>query len=172
MKFSKTSWHYRLFNKTYERGVPTNLCPYFWLLLLAIICFPFNFVWNLPAIISHLISKIFSKDGFEAWADEKYFGTCFLMSVVINFAVLCVVGMIGVWFHYNNTLFFVFGGIGYLIIFGIICHFLKLWLEERRKKTDTPYQYKEPKPSILVEFVKAKYKRYCPKIEWTSHNKK
>jgi hypothetical protein len=26
--------------------------------------------------------------------------------------------------------------------------------------------YKEKKPNILAEFIKAKYNKYCPKIEW------
>ena len=28
------------------------------------------------------------------------------------------------------------------------------------------YEYKEPKTNILIEFIKAKYNKYCPKIDW------
>jgi hypothetical protein len=28
------------------------------------------------------------------------------------------------------------------------------------------YKHYEPKPNIIVEMIKAKYKKYCPTIKW------
>lgn len=165
MKLSKSSWHYLLFSKTYERQVPENLCPYFWLLLLAIFCFPFNFIWNLPCTIIHWISKLWDKDGFIDRQDT-YFNEGFKLSLVINILLICVVSMVGVWFNYHNRVFFIFGILGYMVLVVVGAYFISEWRKKRSVNKNNPY--KEPRPNILVEFIKAKYNRYCPKIEWDS----
>jgi hypothetical protein len=39
-------------------------------------------------------------------------------------------------------------------------------LEERWDENGNYVPRKEDKPNIIIEFVKAKYNRYCPKITW------
>ena len=172
MKLSKTSWHYLLFRNSYNRGVPCNLCPYFWMLLWAIVCFPFNFIWNLPSLIIHTISKIWDKNGFLDWNEKVYFGDRFKISLLINLLTSCLISMILIWFK-QNEFSITFGVIGYVILVIILGFLIQEWYKSRPKKIKQGVGkiYKEPKPNILVEFIKAKYNRYCPKIEWTSSTK-
>jgi len=164
MKLSKSSWHYLLFDKTFERNVPNNLCPYFWLLVWAIVCFPFNFIWNFPAMTIHLVARIWNKEGWDDWADSKYMNDCFKISTEVNLILICLISMVGLWINSGNGIFQVFGVIGYLLLITALCAIISDWYKERpRKKT-----YKPQKPNIFNEFIKAKYNRMCPKIEWTS----
>jgi hypothetical protein len=46
-------------------------------------------------------------------------------------------------------------------------HLRFIWNEELDDYMINPdYVPYEPKPNILIEFIKAKYHKYCPKIDW------
>lgn len=170
MKLSKTSWHYKLFSLTYEKDVPNNLCPYFWMLAFSILCFPFNFIWNLPVTLIDKLSRLFGgTDGFIDWDSEKYFGDLFKISLAINFCVCCLIGMVGIWINYKNGYNLTFGTIGYILLVSLLSYFAHEWYKDNFRKIAPTY--KKPKPNLIAEFIKAKYNRYCPKIEWTSKDK-
>ena len=42
MRLSTKSWHYWLYERNYEVD-PTNLCPYFWKVILALVVLPITF---------------------------------------------------------------------------------------------------------------------------------
>lgn len=42
-----------------------------------------------------------------------------------------------------------------------------IWNDEGDRLPNPEYVPYTPKPNIIVEFIKAKYNKYCPKIEWT-----
>lgn len=172
MKLSKTSWHYWLFNLSYEKEIPTNLCPYFWLLVWAVICAPFNFIWNLPITIIDKAVRIFDKDGWIDWDGEKYFGGLFKFSTAINLILCFLVGMVGIWITPSNGFMLVFGSVGYLILAILLIVFVVQTAKKLNKSKSKMYKLEEGKPNIITEFIKAKYNRYCPKIEWTSKEKK
>ena len=79
----------------------------------------------------------------------------------------------------SNSLFFNMIGVGFMcwlivIIFGAIELFK--WLRDKGenrnvKYDDYGYRILKPKqPSIITEFIKAKYNKYCPKIDWKYNN--
>lgn len=177
MKLSKNSWHYLLFDKTYERNAPDNLCPYFWSVFWAILCLPFNFVFTLPLTITYLLLR--SKE-IDRPYEREYFSDQYGFSFAYNFCLALIFCMVYMWFvpyEYKPnkvSLVWIIGIIGYGIIFFVLC-FLginAIHKYNRKKKRKVPYVYKEDAPNIFTEFVKAKYKRYCPKIEWQSKSVK
>jgi len=59
------------------------------------------------------------------------------------------------------------GFIGYIILIIVIIAGLKEnGFFDRHRRYNEDVEKKEKRPSIFIEFVKAKYKKYCPKIEW------
>ena len=51
MELKLNSWYVWLWNYTYNKQLPSNLCPFFWKLILAIILFIPNFILRLPLVI-------------------------------------------------------------------------------------------------------------------------
>lgn len=57
MELSINSWHSKLYNIFYTKGLPQSLCPYFWKLVLAIFLFIPVTLWYFLWIVSTLIIK-------------------------------------------------------------------------------------------------------------------
>ena len=93
--------------------------------------------------------------------------------------------MIGVfissfWITYykGTTMYdFYFGGGFISLIFGVAGSYLvikHLYQQYRKKRRERIYDGEgnyfpvEEKPNLIVEFVKAKYNKFCPKITWNS----
>lgn len=88
--------------------------------------------------------------------------------------------MVGVFFAepVKDTLWFHVLGVGFIgwlatIVFGAI--FLFKWTKQKWENRNVKYDedgyriWTKPEvkqPSIITEFVKAKYNKYCPKIDW------
>lgn len=97
---------------------------------------------------------------------KKYFSSLMGLSLLINFLLYILISMIGIWFNtrgvwdlgaiigYGGV---IFGGLYFLYVL------IRRTIIKRRKANVT---YEEPTPNILAEFIKAKYNKYCPKIEW------
>ena len=62
MHLKKNSWYYWLYTKTYGGNPPTNLCPFFWKLLFAIIAFPIMFSFFFVLEIGKSIFNLFIKE--------------------------------------------------------------------------------------------------------------
>lgn len=173
MKLSKNSWHAKLYNLTYSTVLPKNLCPYFWKVMLALILFfPFAAIFT-PLKIFWLIKNKINKDEMpDEISDDGFLSELLAMALVLDAALFCLFSMVYMWFgnvfDKKNTVFEVFGWLGYLIIFVGFIVFVVEKIKERREEnwvySDEPY--KEKQPNILKEFVKAKYNKYCPQIEW------
>jgi len=63
MKVSKNSWHYRLLKYVLRESAPTpkdmqNGCPYFWLLIFALIALPFVLIFKVVKLVVFLIPKL------------------------------------------------------------------------------------------------------------------
>jgi apolipoprotein N-acyltransferase len=63
--------------------------------------------------------------------------------------------------------FYIFGGLITLIL-GVASGYLlvKYLINNRKFKRKFNNEYVEQTPNLVVEFVKAKYNKYCPKITW------
>ncbi len=162
MKASKNSIHAKLYDFTYSGGLPQNLCPYFWKLIFSAIMFVPNFIVQAPSLIINL----FQKHNNDC-AENRLNG----LAVYVCGAILTLLSIVE--FQYFKA---VFGAYSYdkfsancgLIINVMILFILFrwLWIEYVQYWFKKKRTYEEPKPNIVVEFVKAKYNKYCPKIDW------
>lgn len=159
MKANKNSLHAKLYEFTYSSYLPDNLCPYFWKLVWAIIVLVPNFIIQFPA----LIIQIFSKSSDDC-GDRRGMGTViyiigFFLSLYFKITFHLIKGIFNC-YSYSQE-FAIWGGIINTIIFIISAvFFIKYLLGKRRKRIE------EKRPNIIVEFAKAKYGKYCPKIDW------
>lgn len=165
---------YRWFYVTKE--LPNNLCPYFWKLVLAwLVLIPYS-LFCLPVILHELFDKNYrytdNSTGKRIGISTVIYGMIFL--------ILCMILFFGLFFikPEKDSLYGFMGTIGGLlwvisIVIGIIegTKALNEWNQRRKIKYDEDgYRIwdepKEEKTYLVVEFVKAKYNKYCPKIDW------
>lgn len=175
MKLSAKTWHYWLYTHYFSKyDVPNNLCPYFWKVVLAIILFfPTNII-ALPWIIVKFFVSIYDNEKYEYPRFFKDFGQIIGMYI----AILALFCMIGMWWHIpkkrqDGDGVFVFGCICWTLI---LVALLGLWIAHLKEKRDDKrykqrqlegYVPKVPKPNIFIAFIRAKYEKNCPIIEWT-----
>lgn len=103
------------------------------------------------------------------------------------FMLICMITLIAPIFiglPTKDTLYmqlFVTGTIGWVFAIAIGIHqgiqYLKMKWERRNIKYDANGyriwdEIVEKQPNIIVEFVKASYNKYCPRIEWTRNDNK
>lgn len=168
MELNKKSFHVWLYKITYntnrwsknEGQLPNNLCPYFWKLVIAFLVLIPNFVLQLPL----LISDLFTTDKFEENKPGEYrmFGLISWITLVLTglyiYSVIHWFKMMFNAYSYDQGL-----AICGIIITSIFVGIIAIWRLFVYLK-DRPY--KEKQPSIVKEFIKAKYNNYCPKIDW------
>lgn len=166
MKLDKNSISAKLFRWFYSaKELPTNLCPYFWKLVVAYMLAIPLFVICLPTTILNIDSS------YESVGERIGMG---LLYWVIIFMLISALSPI--------SLFWVSPKVGTFLWFLIACGFM-VWaallgvgivylpteirdrLKERKwEKRNEPK--KEKRPNIIIEMIKATYHKYCPKIDW------
>lgn len=157
-KNSKSARLYRWYYATEE--LPTNLCPYFWKLVIM-------YALILPFVIFCLPSLIVGKFKFDKKKQEIGYNVFLYVGLYVLFCVVLV--PIRFFITYESLLFtksFLIGVV--VIICGAaagIMYLSQCLMDkyEEAKNTDSP---KIKKTNILVEMVKAKYHKYCPQIKW------
>lgn len=175
MKLNYNSFSSKLYRWIYytdDMEMPTNLCPYFWKLVVAYIIALPVLVLTLPIELIRLFVK--DKEKMEAPLITRIF-----MSVIFAFALLfiaAVLAPISLFFGYtpiedSSIEHLISGGIfiwvvGIIFAIGYGIKYLYDRHKNRRKNISTSDETE--KSNIVVEFVKAKYNKYCPKIEWTN----
>lgn len=168
---------YRWFYLTYD--MPQNLCPYFWkLVIMWVLIIPYGLI-SLPVIII--------KQEPDEWGIRPLFGAfLYLFLFVIFIALFPLTYFFWGWFDHNST----FGKwqVGGILIWAVVLMCTAVWgvimIIDKRKRikrhrqtmyiwtdegdyvTNPDYVLYEDKPNIISEFIKAKYNKYCPKIEW------
>ena len=163
MELNSNSFNARLYRWFYHKGtnqMPKSLCPYFWQLL---IMYVFIVPYTLIALPYHL---------FNGWKNYS-----FVSGIVGSFVVYLFLFGIFSMISFVTFLFIhlpekslwmnvcVFGFISWFFtICGLIIHFSPyLWNKLKIKPRET---FTEKKPNLIIEFIKAKYNRYCPNITW------
>lgn len=164
MKASKKSLHAKLYEFTYISDLPNNLCPYFWKVIFGIVVFIPNLIVQIPSYFVMLFYK-------------KYEDMDCLARRVGGIAIYFVLAAIGAYLFITiNFIKAIFGcysydmgaaNAGLIVNAFILITCMVLWIIFNRQKDKPEKSMEEEKrPNLLVEFIKAKYNRYCPKIDW------
>lgn len=165
---------------TYQ--LPTNLCPYFWKLVLAwTLLVPYSLFCVLYILTHELFDSKYENGDHQT---SERLGVSMMLNG-ITFMLFLMINVI-VWFFVDydpKSCFTEMLGPGIMIWVVAICfggyHGIKALIEyikESRIPRDANgfkiyREPKEKKPNIIVEFVKAKYGKYCPKIDWEGNGK-
>ena len=161
MKLNQNSLSAKLYRWFYKTDtMPTNLCPYFWKLVAAVILSPLLAIYTLPYEIINYKRRHWDTYGDMLGMSLAYW--CFIA------VIICMISPLGLFFYIPDKDSLLMGMMVFgfcvwasLIVVGIgwgiyaIVKFLK------SKKSNT-----EKTNNIIVEMVKAKYHKYCPKIDW------
>ena len=165
---SFSSKFYRFFYETTQ--MPKNLCPYFWKLVLA---WTLTIMFGVPItvfLLPILVISIFNKDVRETLKENRYAAA--VAGFIIEFVIFSffsipvfLLTMFGYIEYVKDTFLgrYAIGG-GFVLTFSILfgLYFAIKYVAGKVKKG----KHDIKKPSIVKEFIKAKYNRYCPKIDW------
>ena len=182
MKLNHNSLSARLYRWFYITDhMPPTLCPYFWkLVLMWILILPYSFLC-LPLIIVKQDEEILE------WRVRPIFGVVLYGVVFVTFLALFPLTYF-IWGLFEVKSVFLQWQVAGMLIWVIIIVYAIVWaivkLNSRRKLArrrrqleyiwndkgdyvlNPDYVHYEPRPNIIVEFIKAKYNKYCPKIDW------
>jgi hypothetical protein len=157
----------RLYRWFYETNImPNNLCPYFWKLAIAYTFALPLLILTLPYIVLHA----------EKYSSAPRIGYSILF-YLITFTVISMISVFGLYFvtPEENTFYIwmvAFGIMAWILVF-VFCGLLLInklvtkWRSYRYYKKYNSDKPKTAKVNLIVEMVKAKYRKYCPKIDWT-----
>ena len=155
----------------FEKRMPDGLCPYFWKsLIMYLVIIPYS-ILLLPSVLISVFSDDV-KNGGDSHSTRFfasmiiYVGIFVLSSLLYAPTIFWYIedhqGILGALQHVGAGLWTV----GFII--GLV--FLIRWgffqLSNKIYDIRYPNYPREKKPSLVVEFVKAKYNKYCPKIDW------
>lgn len=165
---------YRWFYTTSQ--MPQSLCPYFWkLVLMWVLILPYSLI-SIPTLIIRRFQP-----------DAKYSTISrFVVSLVVWFIIfilLCMLIAVFAPFFIGlpklsddlYLLLFTLGSACWLVTIVYGSGSLFMWAKEKWINRNIKYDEhgnpiweptKERQPSIITEFVKASYNKYCPKIDW------
>ena len=186
MKLNRNSIIARLYRWFYMTGeMPQSLCPYFWKLV-------FMWILLIPVVIISIPSAIVKPKPTE-WSVRigiGFFGWCGLLIVTLMMSSLTYFiwgwaadqTLLRAWQESGMILWTISGVVALSI--GIV-HLIKYIGEKRRDANrefiwsstelnwikNPDFNPKKIKESIIIEFIKATYHKYCPKIDWENHAK-
>jgi len=160
MKSTKNSWHAKLYLFSYDSKLPDNLCPYFWKVILGAILFVPRLIFRLPyygmekiGVSSYEpVKRDQTSLGFMGWV------ICDLLFLLMYITYHLIKAMFGA-YSYNSDA----ANLGILIYSGMVCVVLYIKINSYRKR----YSETKSEPGLIKSFIKAKYNKLCPRIEWT-----
>jgi hypothetical protein len=178
MKLNKNSFTSKLYKWFYGvseyQGLPNNLCPYFWkVVLMYLTIIPYT-LFSIPVVVYDMFDKGYDngdrKTGERLGISVGIYIALFILATLIS-AILALFIKVE-----KNTLFefLVVGGCLFwtgLIVIGVIEGVKHLreystrdesYFDEQQDK----WVVKKAKVNMTTEFIKAKYNKYCPKIDW------
>lgn len=176
MELNRNSISARVYRNFYETSnMPESLCPYFWKLVAA---WPLTILF-FPLLLPFWIGENFNKDKSNRMPFPAQALIGLILYLLLYFLFCIGVTISAFWITYSEKSdwyaryllgWVVIGVIAIcLITYGIIEWRNHLRIKKMESRYDENGNYlpnEEPKPSIIVEFVKAKYNKYCPKIDW------
>jgi hypothetical protein len=182
MKLNENSVSAKLYKWFYAvseyQGLPNNLCPYFWRMVLMYLTIIPYVLFSIPVVVYDLFDKNYSngdrKTGERLGVSAGVYIALFAITALISAIVALFIKV------EKNTLFefLVVGGVliwAGLIVIGIIEGIKHL--REYATTNDSYYDeqqnkwvVKKAKVNMTAEFIKAKYNKYCPKIDWVGND--
>ena len=163
MKLNKNSINAKLYRWFYQKDeMPKSLCPYFWKLVIA-------WTFGLPLVIATIPSIIlFKYEGAKMDQSTRIFSSFVIYGMIfLAFSMLFSISLF--WYSFPNKSFLHDAQIGGMIGWGVVIivgltyaiqHFYKK-IKQKDREVDNVKD-----PSLIQEFIKAKYNKYCPKIDW------
>lgn len=158
MKIKRNSLHARFYKFMYcTNTLPLNLCPYFWKLVLAIVTLPITVFSFFPFVKNNYFEERFG----PVWI----FAICELLTASIGLLVSSFFGWIDPHGPANLKDLGIANAVG-LSVFAIVAVVAYIRHLISSKKENSNSIAKEKKPSIIIEYIKAKKNKHCPMIEW------
>lgn len=177
MKLNSNSLSSKLYRWFYgTNDLPNNFCPYFWKLLLAWITLIPYVLFCIPVIIYEMRDKY---KGIYEYSDNSVgkrlgysIGIYFLLFV--GWCLLSVFSLLFTTVEEETFLEFcvILGTLFWFVFILIGSIELVKHIREKNKQRKIKYDengrriWEEPKPNLFVEFIKAKYNKHCPRIDW------
>lgn len=165
---------YRWFYGLREYGLPNNLCPYFWKSVFMYLTLIPYAVFCLPVIIWEIFDKGY-ENGDRSCGERIGVSFAFYVAVFALIGLLSAIGLF--FFKYEKDSFFevaaIIGCLLWALGLGIgaweLFKFLGNKVVENKHYYDNEkrqYVTIKSKPTLVAEFVKAKYNKWCPRIDW------
>jgi cytochrome c oxidase assembly factor CtaG len=169
MILSKNTWHAKIYKFIYEgsNGIrfPNSLCPYFWKVVVATMLAPIFFILGLPVYTAMLVTKNNRDTWNLAIVTEVIMG---IIAYIISYVIFAMTTAVIIQLSsgiYNEYWFGVYT-LGCLLWISAGIVLLVIGIKYLIKRVSFNKEYTEKEPNILKEFIKAKYNKYCPKIDW------
>ncbi len=155
----------RLYKWFYSTYLPTNLCPYFWK---SIIMYIFIVPYFLVTVSLLIVDKFTGEDDFNYEDTGTRFFRGIAVWAVLWGAICLLVSATGIFIHFpKNSPLVALMTVGIaealmgviILLFWSVARVIEHFKNRKRKS------YVQT-PNLTIEFIKAKYNKYCPKIEW------
>ena len=172
MQLSKNSLSAKVYRDFYyTQRMPDSLCPYFWKLVLAWL---FTILF-FPLLIPVYIIKKISKDTETGSLGVKaLIGFLLYVALLFLFSIGVFISSIWITYRINTIMYQLFVGGG--IVLTVIClgssyigitYLIKYMKNKSIKYDENGIKVTaQENPNLVAEFIKAKYNKYCPKINW------
>lgn len=156
--------------------MPTNLCPYFWKLVLIYMSVIPLTILALPSMV--MVKLTNSHKYSTKWTPLVTLargGFIIYLSIYVVLAMLFALGAFIFDYNYipeeNEVLsFLAFTQVlGLVLVYSVVLSTI-IWLTVYTittiVKSSDADRWKSRDSNIIIQFVKAKYNRYCPQIQW------
>jgi len=157
MKINTESTHAKVYKYVYNKenyNLPINLCSYFWAMILAFILFIPKVITSLPIIFTKLFNKkINIKNNINI-----LYGIGIYMIITLISGSFCYIFL-------KNDLTRSCLTVNILFVIVSLIFTFTVYNDERKIK-NLEKKYFTKQDGIIKSFIKAKYNKYCPKINW------
>jgi len=185
MKANKKSISARLYRWFYfTNQMPSNLCPYFWKLVVAYTLIVPLGILCIPVIFDRTEKFFEAESWFERMVGSILIWVALFLGLASLFAPITL--LIWGWFAEKTTFntlqtvgLITWGVVAVIALVSAIMYLISIRTKKKLKRSrefiwdengdwvpNPNYVPHVEKPNLLVEFIKAKYNRYCPKIDW------
>jgi hypothetical protein len=182
MKLNKNSFTSKLYKWFYAvseyQGLPNNLCPFFWrVVLMYLTIIPYTLI-SVPVVVYDLFDKRY-ENGDRGTGERLGISVgVYIGGLILTALITAIVGFFtpietkSFWEFCQILGCMVWAG---LIVVGIIegIKYLREYSTTDKSyysETENKWVYEKTKVNLTTEFIKAKYNKYCPKIDWVGND--